>query len=163
MHHTGHKSGELIVVGEHQFGDRHRVVLVDNRNDIVLNHHADARLLVLVLAFGDEVLFHRQHLTNVDAIFAEERIVEVHELHLSHSRVELTLFDAVQRMHGVHLAPSASHSTRRNEYQLMACCVQHCKLIDYRREPAHVDMTVWARQYVASYFYYCKHWLNFEL
>ena len=44
-------------------------------------------LYSLVLALGDEVLFHRQHLTNVDAIFAEERIVEVHELHLSHSRV----------------------------------------------------------------------------
>ena len=83
IHHLGDQTTELIVIREHQLCDAYRIVLIDDGQHIVFQHHLHAGTLVLILFTRLEVLLHRQHLTYMDAELAEQVVVKTDELHLS--------------------------------------------------------------------------------
>ena len=112
IQHGGDEPRKLVVVGEHQFGDTHRVVFIDNGNDTVFKHHLHTCALVEILAACGEALFHREHLTYMAAILTEKVVVESHEFHLAKSREELSLLYAVELVLYVNLVAPASHGTR---------------------------------------------------
>ena len=62
LHHGGDEAGELVVVGEHELGDGHGVVLVDDGHDLLLEQgpeagaHVEVVLPVAEVPFGDEDL-----------------------------------------------------------------------------------------------------------
>ena len=96
VHHRSHKTGELIVVREHQLRDAHRVVLIDDRHDPTLQHHRDTGTLVEILATGGKALLHRQHLTDMHAILTKKIIIKADKLHLTNRREKLALLHTVQ-------------------------------------------------------------------
>lgn len=71
IHHGSYQSGELVIIGEHQFADGNGIVLVDNGNHSVFQHYGHAVFLVEIVAAGSEVLFHGEHLPHRDAVFTE--------------------------------------------------------------------------------------------
>ena len=71
IHHGSYQSGELVIIGEHQFADGNGIVLVDNGNYSVFQHDGHAVLLVEVVAAGTEILFHGEYLPYGDAMLAE--------------------------------------------------------------------------------------------
>ena len=95
LHHLCYQSRQLVVVGEHQLGHADGVVLVDDGQHTVLQHHAHAGLLVAVLLAGLEVLLHGEHLTHVDVVFAEEVVVQADELGLPQGGEQLALLHGV--------------------------------------------------------------------
>ena len=77
VHHGRDEPRELVVVGEHQFGDRDGVVLVDDRQHAVGEHRLHAVALVEVLPPCGEALLGGEHLPADDAVFVEEVVVAV--------------------------------------------------------------------------------------
>ena len=71
IHHGSYQSGELVIIGEHQFANGNGIVLVDNGNHSVFQHYGHAVFLVEIVAAGSEVLFHGEHLPHRDAVFTE--------------------------------------------------------------------------------------------
>ena len=71
IHHGSYQSGELVIIGEHQFADGNGIVLVDNGNHSVFQHYGHAVFLVEIVATGSEVLFHGEHLPHRDTVFTE--------------------------------------------------------------------------------------------
>ena len=88
---SGVRGRQLIVIGKHQLGDAHGIVLVDDREHVVFQHHLHAGLLILVLLLGTEILLHGQYLTYLDLVFAEKVVIETYEFHLSDGREQLAL------------------------------------------------------------------------
>ena len=111
MHHTGHESGELVVVGEHQFGDADSVVFVYYRNDIIFKHYPHASTLVVKLLSRFKILLHGEYLSHMHVVLAEEVVVQTYEFHLSESGEELTLFYCVEVMADLQFPSSASHGS----------------------------------------------------
>ena len=110
-HHRSHKSGKLIIIGEHQLSDAGGIVLIDNRKHSVLKHNIHAGTLIEVFATGGKTLLHRQHLTDMHAILTEEIIVKTDELHLSEGREELPLRHTVEFMVDLQFITTRSHRT----------------------------------------------------
>ena len=119
IHHLRDESRQFIVIGKHQFGDAHRVVLIDDRQHIVFEHHLHTCLLVLVLFSRFKVFLHGQHLSDMDIKFPKEVVIESDEFDLSHSRKQLSLFYRVEQMIDLDFSASTRHSTRRHENNLM--------------------------------------------
>ena len=95
-HHGGDEAREFVVVGEHQFGDRDGVVLVDDGHHAFLQHHLHTVLLIEVMPARAERLFGGEHLSAGDAVVAEEFVVFVDEFGLAYGGVELALIDGVE-------------------------------------------------------------------
>ena len=153
VHHRGDQARQLVVVGEHQFRQRDRVVLVDDRDHAVFEHHRHAVLLVQVVAPRRKVLFGRQHLSAGDAVFAEQLVVVVDQLHLSDGRKELAGRNGIQFPLRLQLVASRCDGPRRHENHLDACAVQRGELVGQRRHPRRVERPVRAGQHVAAYLY----------
>ena len=83
IHHLGDQTTELIVIREHQLCDAYRIVLIDDGQHVVFQHHLHAGTLVLILFARLKILLHRQHLTYMDAELTEQVVVKTDELHLS--------------------------------------------------------------------------------
>ena len=96
LHHLGNEAGEFVVIRKHQLSDGNSVVLVDDRQDIVLQHHCHAGSLVTVLFARFEVLLHGKHLPDVDAELAEQIVVESHKFHLTYCGEKLSLLYGVE-------------------------------------------------------------------
>ena len=111
LHHLGDEAAEFVVIGKHQLGDADGVVLIDDRQHVVLKHHGHTSTLVTVLLAWLEVLLHRQHLAHVYVVLTEQVIVETNKFYLTESRVQLSLFHGVQLMLHFQFPTSASHST----------------------------------------------------
>ena len=111
FHHLCDEAGEFIVIGEHQLSDTHSVVLIDDRQYVVLQHHRHTGLLIPVLLTWSEVLLHRQNLTYMDAELTEQVVVEAHEFHLSDSGEQLALFHGVERVVNGQFASSTGHGS----------------------------------------------------
>ena len=56
-----------------------------------------------------EVALHRKYLSYVQVILAEEVVIEVHELCLSHGGEELTLLYRVEHVVNLQFLPAACH------------------------------------------------------
>ena len=122
VEHSRDETGKLVVVGEHQFGYAHGVVLVDNRYDAVSQHHHHAVALVEIMSARGETLLHGQHLADVDAPVAEKVVVAVDELDLPHGRKELARIDIVElrKLHAAQFRAPARHSTGGYKHDLDA-------------------------------------------
>ncbi len=96
IHHRCHQPRQLVVVGKHKLCYAHGVVLVDDGQHAVFEHHVHACALVEILQSGREALLHGEYLPYVNAVFAEEVVVKVDELHLSYGRKELPLAYGIQ-------------------------------------------------------------------
>ncbi len=151
VHHRRHEAREFVVVGEHQFGDRDRVVLVDDRDDARREHRLHAVALVEVLAPRGEALLGGEHLPADDAVFVEEVVVAVQQLHLSDGREELARRNGVDASDpGFEDAAARGHGPRRDEDHLDARAVEPCDLVHERRDARGVGPSVFAGQHVAA-------------
>ena len=112
LHHHRNETRQLVVIREHQLRDTHRIVLVHDRQYVVLKHHCHAGTLVTILFTGLEVLLHRKHLPDVDAVFTEEVVIESHQFHLPHRREQLPLLHRVKRVIHCQLPAPTGHSSR---------------------------------------------------
>ena len=130
FHHLGDKAREFVIIGEHQLGDRYRVIFVDNRQYIILQHDFHAGLLVPVLLARLKVLLHSQHLTDVDAELTEQIIVESYELYLSHGGEELALLNAVEAVVDGQLTPPASDGAGGHENHFETVTAEFGNLVD---------------------------------
>ena len=86
-HHRGYEPRKLVIVGKHQFGHRHGVVLVYDGNDIVGKHHIHAVLLIEIVTTCGEILLCGENLSARNAVVAKQLIVTVDELCLSYRRI----------------------------------------------------------------------------
>ena len=77
MHKACYESGELIVIGEHQLGDAHGIVLIDYRKNSVREHHFHTSAHILAMLLRVEIGLLRQHLSYGDMVLAKEIIVAV--------------------------------------------------------------------------------------
>ena len=111
VHHLGYETRELVVVGEHKTCETDGVVLVDYGYDAIVEHELYARLLVAILVASLEVCLHGEHLTDVETVLAEEVVVEVDELHLTHSREQLTLSYGVEVLLNPEFLTTACHGS----------------------------------------------------
>ena len=152
LHHRGYLAGQFVVVGEHQFAERDGVVLVDDGDDAVLQHHPHAVLLRQVVAARGEVFLDREHLSHGDAMLAEELKVAVDELGLSHGGEQLSLVDIVQRAGRTDFALARSDGSRGDENDFDARLVEGGYLVGEGRHAGDVQRPVGACQYVAAYF-----------
>ncbi len=151
VHHRGHEAREFVVVGEHQFGDRDGVVLVDDRDDARGEHRLHAVALVEVLAPRGEALLGGEHLPADDAVFVEEVVIAVQQLHLSDGREELARRNGVDASDpGFEDAAARGHGPRRDEDHLDARAVEPCDLVHERRDARGVGPSVFAGQHVAA-------------
>ena len=132
----------LIVVGEHQFTYGDGVVLIDNRNDAVLQHYGHTVFLVEVMAAGGKVLFHCEHLSHGDAMLPEQLVVAVDEFGLPYSGKELALVYAVQLLGGAHFTTSRSNGSGRNKYYFYAGLVQLGYLVHQSGHAGDVESAV---------------------
>ena len=73
--HAGDEAGQFVVVGEHQLGDAHSVVLVDDGQDMALEHDLHAALLVVVFLSLVEILLHGEHLAHGYAVVLEQSVI----------------------------------------------------------------------------------------
>ncbi len=163
IEHGSDESGQLVVVGEHKFGDGDSVILVDDRNDAVVEHHAHAGTLVEVFAACGEALLHGEHLTDVQSVLAKEVVVVVYELCLSHSREQLPLLHAVELAFGGEYGASCRYGTGGDEYHLHATSAQLRHLVYEVGYTCDVQLTVVASQNVGTYLYYYSHDLCWRL
>ena len=85
MHHLSDESAQFVVIGEHKLGDTYSVVLIDDGEYAVFEHHVHTCPLVVVLFARLEVFLHGENLTHMDVVLAEEVVVETNEFHLSQS------------------------------------------------------------------------------
>ena len=129
-------------------------MLVDDRQDAILEHHFHAGTLVLITAFALEVLFCREHLSHVYVVFAKQVVVEVDELHLSHCREELTLFDWVERMVNLQFSPSTRNCTTRDKHHIIVLLPQPSNLINKRRDSRDVEFAPVCREDIAAHLHY---------
>ena len=153
-HHSGNKAGEFVVVREHQLLDANGVVLVDNGQDAVFQHHLHAGALVLVRALALEVLLCREHLPDVYVVFAKEVVVEAHEFHLPQRREELALLYGVEGMVNVKLAPATGDGAARDEHYLIALLAQPGDLVNEGRHAGDVELPPVSREDIAAHFHY---------
>ena len=86
-----HHRREVIVVAELDLGDRNRVVLVDDREGVVLEEGADRVADVQVAGAAVEVAGGEEDLRRVDAVRGEALLVELHERRLADRRARLEL------------------------------------------------------------------------
>ena len=154
VHHRGDETGELVVVGEHQFGDAHRVVLVDDGHHAILEHHRHAGTLVEVLAAGGETLFHREHLAYGDMVFAKEVVVEIDELGLTEGGEQLSLGHTVETARHLDLATPTGHGTTRDQNHLVVVLAQPGGLVDEGGDARDVELAVVTGQHVAANLHY---------
>ena len=148
VHHSRYQTGELVVVGKHQFSDAHGIVLIDDGHDAALKHHCEAGPLVEVFVACGEVLFHGEHLTDVNVVFTKQIVVEIHEFHLTDGGEQLALFDAVELTLGLKLAAATGHGARRHEQHLVAVAAQPYYLVDECRHAGDIELTVAACKHV---------------
>ena len=78
IHHGSDQPGKFVIVREHKLADRNRIILIDDGDDAVFEHHRHAVLLIQIMAAGTEVLFGSQHLTYCNAVFTEKFVVAVY-------------------------------------------------------------------------------------
>ena len=133
IHHRGDKPRKFVVIGEHQLGNRYRVILVDDRQYVVCQHRLHAVALVEILAAGRKALFGCQDLPADDSPFVEEVVISVDELHLPDRRIELAGRQRVEPPDmPAHQAAARSNGSRRDYYDFDAVAMQRRNLIDQR-------------------------------
>lgn len=154
-HHGGNHAREFIVVGEHQFGYRHRVVFVDNGYHTVFEHHLHAVFLVEIVAACGKTLFHGEHLAAGNAVFAEEFVVAVDEFGLAHSRKELSGRYGVEFpvVLDTQLAAARGHGSRGDENDFDVVAAQLGHLVYQCRDAGNVEGAVGTGKYVTADFY----------
>ena len=75
FHHLGYQSRQLVVIGKHQLGHWYGIVLVDDGQHVILEHHRHTGTLVTILLTWFKILFHGQHLTYMDMELTEQVVV----------------------------------------------------------------------------------------
>ena len=151
LHHGRHESRKFVVVGEHQLGDRDGVVLVDDWDHAVGEHDLHAVALVEILPPCGEALLGGEHLPADDAVFVEEVVVAVQQLHLTYGREELAGRYGVDAARALFEdAAARSHGARRDEDHLDAGAVQPGDLVHEGRNARGVGASVVAGQHVAA-------------
>ena len=153
-YHLGDEAREFVVVREHQFLDADRVVLVDDGQHAVLQHHLHAGFLVLAGALAQEVILGGQHLADVYVVLAEEVVIEIDELDLPHGREELTLFYGVEHVVDLQFLPATSHGSARDEHHVIAPSSQPRDLVHQRRHASDVELASVCREHVAAHLHY---------
>ncbi len=154
-HHGGDETRELVVVGEHQFGDRYGVVLVDDGHHALLQHHLHTVLLIEVMPARAERLLGGEYLPAGNAMIAEEFVVLVDEFGLTDSGIELALIDGIEPVGGesaLEFAASAGYSSRRDEDDLYALAMKLCHLIDDGRHTCDIERAIGTGEDVGTYF-----------
>ena len=96
IHHGCDEPRQFIVVREHQFADRNRIVFIDDRDDVIFEHHRHTVLLVQIVAACPEILFGRKHLPDGNAMLAEELVIAVDQFCLAYGRKQLALVYTVE-------------------------------------------------------------------
>ena len=87
-------------------------------------------------------------------VLAEEVVVEVDELHLTHSGEELALFNRVEHVIDLQLIPAASNSTARHQYHLVVMPAQPGYLVNKRRHAGDVEFAFVCCEHVAAHLHY---------
>ena len=154
-HHGGDEARELVVVGEHQFGDRDGVILVDDGHHTLLQHHLHTVLLIEVMPARAERLLGGEHLPARDAVVAEEFVVFVDEFGLTDSGIKLALIDGVEPVGGesaLEFAAPTGYGTRGNKDDLYALAMKRCHLIDDGRHACDVERAIGTGEDVGTYF-----------
>ena len=110
-------------------------------------------IFLLIVALGAETLFERQYLPHVNAIFAEEFVISVHEFRLSHGGEELALINGVEcaQRHVAQLAAPAGHGTRGDEYHFNTRTAELGDLIYQRRHAGNIERAVLSGEHVAAH------------
>ena len=90
----------------------------------------------------------------MDVVLAEEVVIEVDELHLPHCREELTLLHGVEHVVNLQFLPSASHSTARDEYNVIVVPTQPSNLIYKGGHAGNVELTSVCGKDIAAHFHY---------
>ena len=75
LHHLSDEAAQLVVICEHQLSDADGVVLVDDGDDTIFQHHPHAGLLIAVLLTRLEVLLHGQYLSDMDMVLTEQVVI----------------------------------------------------------------------------------------
>lgn len=151
VHHRGDQPRQFVVVGEHQFRDRDRVIFVDDRHYTRRQHSADAVFLIQIEIPAAEVVLRGQHLSAGDPAAPEQVVVAVDQLGLPHGRVELPRRYVVEFQPRAEFAPSRSHRSRGDENHLDSRPPEGHHLIHQGRHPGHIQCAVAPREYVAAH------------
>ena len=114
-HHGGDQSGKLVIVREHQFCNRYRVVFVHDGNHFIFEHYLHTMFLVEVMRAAAKVLFRGEHLATGHAMFAEQFVIPVDQLGLPDCGIQLAGRDGIQLFAGLYLTASRSDRTGGNK------------------------------------------------
>ena len=150
--HTGNQTRQFVVVSKHQLGNAQGIVLIHDGQYTVFQHHGHTVSLVEIFMTGREIFLHGQHLTHLDALLPKEIIIQVHELHLTHCRIELALLDAVERFACLELAATTGYSSAAHKNDIVFHLAQFGNLINKTRHTGYVERSVAIGQQVATYF-----------
>lgn len=153
IHHGSNKPGELVVVGEHQFGDGDGIVFVNNRDNAVVEHLSDAIFLVEIVAARAEILFGGEHLPTEQIVLTEQLVITLDKARLPYGRKNLTGGNGIQLVLKLELAATGSNGTGGNDNHLDAVIVEFCYLVNQRRHTFGVERAVLVSQHVATNFY----------
>ena len=159
LHHLSNQTAQFIIIGEHQLGYAHGVVLIDDRYHPILKHHCHTSLLVFILLSRIEVFLHRQYLTDMQMMLAEKVIIQPYELHLTESREQLPLFNGVEIVIYLQFASATGNGSRRYEYHLIALTLEPSNLVDDSRHARDVEMTVRTCEHITAHLDYNSHFL----
>ena len=120
--------GQRIIIAEVfdvlELGGRDRVVLVDDGHDADLGQLGKRVMDVLTLLGVDDILARQQDLRDIDAVFKEHFIVNVHQLALADGGGRLLYGELARSLLQTQLGRADRHCAGRDEYHLEPAVLQ---------------------------------------
>ncbi len=92
IEHRREQARQLVIVGEHKFGDGDAVILVHDRQDMRLPmQHGEQMRDILVMIAGAEILLRQQNLRRDDAVGRQQILIQRHQSGLAERGENLPL------------------------------------------------------------------------
>ena len=139
LHQRGHQRGQLVVVAELHLVHRHRIVLVDDGNDVPVQQRLERVLGVEVALAVGQVLVGQQHLRHLLLVAGEGVLVKRHETDLADGRQRLFL----GQVRGAFGQPQPAHARRdgagADDHELLSLVVQSGKLAHQASDTTRVQ------------------------
>ena len=155
IHHGSHQSGQLIIIGKHQFRNTDGIIFIHNRQHPILQHHHHAVALVQIVTTGGETFFHGQHLTYSDVMLTKQFIITINQFGLTNGRKQLSLIDMIHPstllLRKLQLTAPTCHSTGRNQNDLDTTISQFRYLINQSRHPCNIQSAISTCQHITAH------------
>ncbi|MNV20013.1 hypothetical protein D3C71_1108980 [compost metagenome] len=122
--------GEIIVVANFDFSRRHRIVLVNDRNDVVIQQRTQsvARIQEAFPVF--HVRAGQQHLAHVNTVDREQLFPQLNQSTLPYRRQQLFRSDGRGEFGIAQMFAPGSNSARRDNHNTVTCGMKLCALAD---------------------------------